>query len=707
MVYQMRLLGFVTLIAITVPVRSANDWNVPCLNGTCEYDLPSTSGASGTLQIWGSNNAISDITPAAGWEILGCSSDELSQDIRLVCMNNSITCDHLYEGGGAEGKLVRLPENCGRSAFARVARSWVPDDQSIPSNIAARVVRRDGSSSQVKALALDTDFSSGNSSDPVGFKIVGVNVPGVDMTAADAKLRRRDLSDLFGNAIDSVSDATSFNISNSTQLEPLDIDKKFNLFNQSIDCGAVTTTVSADVDAKAHVMATVGLVASGTVIPPDVTEFALTSDFSAKLNGSLDLKGDLTGSFETPTLTLFEIGIPGLDFPGIFSIGPNFQINAQATAELDVGVDMIVGLNYEIKNGHLVFPPSQDDAQKSDMNMTANDNSTSTGDFQIQDTPLQLSLSPSAQANGSVSAHLIPTLNLGVSALNDVVKANIFLNLDTSATLQLSLEGAAAQSNISIGQRDLTLRAPSKTVVKPTSIPQAVAAAKAAREELSRRTMMHDSAMMSSNSSHKNSKSMGMDTSMDSNNTSKNMGMGMDSNNTDSKGMDMGMNNDTSSNSTNSDSSVDNNNNTSDSNSTETDDGSGSFGGCFEILAGLDVNAGAEGSLFDIFDDSTQVTLFSKEFQLFQKCFGDQANNNQRRALSRSSPLTRRAKKAADSKGDAEDASAADDNNSADDSGASFACLPSDIAGPVSVVNDAIKALDILTQTDAKSKAKA
>jgi len=177
---------------------------------------------------------------------------------------------------------------------------------------------------------------------------------------------------------------------------------------------------------------------------------------------------------------------------------------------------MVVGLNYEIKNGHLVFPPSQDDAQKSDMNMTVNDNSTSTGDFQIQDTrefslfiglapstftnrplslstALQLSLSPSAQANGSVSAHLIPTLNLGVSALNDVVKANVFLNLDTSATLQLSLEAAGAQSNINIGQRDLTLavRAPSRTVVKPTSIPQAVAAAKAAREELSKRTMLH------------------------------------------------------------------------------------------------------------------------------------------------------------------------------------------------------------------------
>ncbi|THU98958.1 hypothetical protein K435DRAFT_795246 [Dendrothele bispora CBS 962.96] len=694
----MQLLGFVTLIAVIVPVRSANDWSVPCLNGTCEYDLPSSSGASGTLQIWGSNNSISDITPAAGWEILGCSSDEMSQDIRLVCMNNSTTCDHLYEGAGAEGKLVRLPESCGKSAFARVAKAWIPDDQSIPSNIAARVVRRDGNAPQVKALALDTDFSSGSSSDPVGFKVMGVNVPGVDMSPSNSDasqlLKRGFLDDIFGGVVDSVSDANSFNISNSTQLEPFDIDKKFNLFNQSIDCGPVTATVSADVNANAHFTAAVGLIASGTIIPPNVDQFALTSDFSAKLNGTLDLQGDLTGSFETPTLTLFEIGIPGLDFPGIFSIGPNFQINAQATAQLDVAVDMVVGLNYEIKNGHLVFPPSQDNASVSDMNatssanmnMTSSDNSTADGDFQIQDTPLQLSLSPSAQANGSVSAHLIPTLNLGVSALGDVVKANVFLNLDTSATLQLSLEGSAPQANVSIGGRGLTplaLRAPSPTVVKPTSIPQAVAAAKAARAELSGRSMMGDASMASS---------MGMDIS---NSTKMVSGMSQDnsSSNSNSTNNDSGTDNSSSSNSTD---------NAASSNSSEADSNSGNFGGCFEILAGLDVNAGAEGNLFDIFDDSTQVTLFSKEFQLFQKCFGDQANNNQRRALSSRTPSSRRhltTRKAAAKNADAGADSAADtkDNEKAGSVGdivAALDCLPSNIAGPVSVVNDAVKALE-------------
>lgn len=47
---------------------------------------------------------------------------------------------------------------CHKSAFARVARAWTAEDQSIPSSIAARVVRRDGTQPEVQALHLDINF---------------------------------------------------------------------------------------------------------------------------------------------------------------------------------------------------------------------------------------------------------------------------------------------------------------------------------------------------------------------------------------------------------------------------------------------------------------------------------------------------------------------------------------------------------------------
>jgi hypothetical protein len=42
-----------------------------------------------------------------------------------------------------------------------------------------------------------------------------------------------------------------------------------------------------------------------------------------------------------------------------------------------------------------------------------------------------------------------------------------------------------------------------------------------------------------------------------------------------------------------------------------------SLGGSFVITAGLDVNAGAKGTFFGLFDSSTKASLFKKSFTLF------------------------------------------------------------------------------------------
>lgn len=61
-----------------------------------------------------SPHAIADITPAAGWVVLDCDPNALSQDIRLVCQNDDIEasgCSHFFEGSGPVHKYVRLPES--------------------------------------------------------------------------------------------------------------------------------------------------------------------------------------------------------------------------------------------------------------------------------------------------------------------------------------------------------------------------------------------------------------------------------------------------------------------------------------------------------------------------------------------------------------------------------------------------------------------
>ncbi|KAK6981307.1 hypothetical protein R3P38DRAFT_2452981, partial [Favolaschia claudopus] len=148
--------------------------STPCFHGDCSYDIPSSSEVSGLLRVWGAADAISDITPAAGWTILDCEKGALSQDVRLVCHDSS-GCPHLAQSTGSVGKLVRLPESCGQSAFARVTRDWLHQDQALPVELASRLRRRDGVLPEVKGLTLDTDFHSTELSQagPVNFAIHG------------------------------------------------------------------------------------------------------------------------------------------------------------------------------------------------------------------------------------------------------------------------------------------------------------------------------------------------------------------------------------------------------------------------------------------------------------------------------------------------------------------------------------------------------
>lgn len=58
------------------------------------------------------------------------------------------------------------------------------------------------------------------------------------------------------------------------------------------------------------------------------------------------------------------MGIPGLDFPGILTIGPTFEINANAVASLDVLLDLSVGVVYNIEKAQFVFPPQEEEGEE-------------------------------------------------------------------------------------------------------------------------------------------------------------------------------------------------------------------------------------------------------------------------------------------------------------------------------------------------------
>ncbi|KAJ3569321.1 hypothetical protein NP233_g5126 [Leucocoprinus birnbaumii] len=501
-------------LQLVAQVQAANDWSQPCFSGVCYYDLPkSQKGPSGTLKIWGDDHAIADITTAGGWEILGCDPNSMAQDIRIVCKNpdSSGGCSKLFDTPstgkaqrtvpsstlpsvsasadvattsgstsiqGAVGKIVRLPENCGKSAFARISKIYVPTDQSIPASIARRLLIRGGTGTKpkVKAISIDMDFQKDTAPKygPVNFAIVGANYPGatakgnLDTPGSNKKARRslrrvyakRGLGDAVDSAVNAVGDVVddifnnSLNVSKSIDLDPFDVDKSFNLIDQTLDCssdlpvGGVNATVGVngevkvDVDAKFHSTVSLGIVASGTLLPPSFDNFGLTSDLSATLDSTITVSAGVGGDIDSGKIKLFEAGVPGLDFPGILSIGPTFQINAEGKASLDLDLDMTVGVKWTVDSAQFTFP----------------DGGSQGGSFTPDNTPLQVTVQPSGTATGTVELHLIPSVNFGIDALAGTVSAEVFVDLDASATATLMGTATGAQQSVNLKRDALSIR---------------------------------------------------------------------------------------------------------------------------------------------------------------------------------------------------------------------------------------------------------
>ncbi|KAH8923602.1 hypothetical protein BT69DRAFT_1262291 [Atractiella rhizophila] len=511
---------FLSVVSSVFSLVSArtNDWSVPCLSGQCSYDLPvsfnkeTNSRSLGSMRVWGNTSALSDITSAAGWTILDCNATSLSQDIRIVCPRGDEGCNNLFSGrGGGVNKLVRLPESCGKMPFARVARVWTHKNQSIPSNVK---LAKSGRIPTVHGLAIDTNFAAVDPSTvgTVNIAIQGSNLPGqadnATVTPADSSeaATKRGLFDFITDALNKFN---QIKVNESEPLDHLSFSKNLTVLDESISCSLPDGTTfdagfDVDVSGRFEGDVTIGIVATGTIVPPVLDNFAVYAGLSASLGGTLDIKAHAGASVAPPDITIFQANLAGLNFPGILNVGPSFNIVARAKAGIQVDADLKVDLSYSTQDTILFFPP--------------NDQFQSGGTWKPNPADLSLSVSPEATASGTLEFHLIPSISIGLDALS-IAKAEVFLNLDSSATLNANLAVTGPEINQNL------------SVPITASDPQ--------------------------------------------------------------------------------------------------------FSGCLDIAAGLDVNAGASADFFDIFKKDATISLFSKDFQILNKCFGDDATATTKRLKTR------------------------------------------------------------------------
>ncbi|KAH8983480.1 hypothetical protein EDB92DRAFT_1575878 [Lactarius akahatsu] len=432
-------------------VLAANDWLVPCTQGQCSWDMPADSGSSGTLQVWGPSTAISDITPATGWRIITrCDPAATEQEVQLECADGNPDCDHLFQGAGAVDTIVRLPDDCGPMPFARVTKYWTNQ----PNTPGSSTVTPRASDAQVHSLALDTNFAAATPplNGSVSFTLQGLNVKGSNgastLTTPAPAHRRRWLSlrgphgsprhihrrNFFGDMLRKLHDATAFNKTIRHDLQPVDFNGAKNLFTTSVKCTestaipvSSTASLSLDVDAAVHAAVSLGAVATGTLVPPKISEFGLTLGLDGNIDALFSITANLTGHVSSGAIPLFKIGIPGLSFPGILEVGPEFKVTGEIDVDLALtNIDADVRVTYNLSDVAAIFPPQHYETG---------------GAFKQGTSEVTISAAPNITdvgASVSVTGHLTPQIDIGLSALGGIASATVFLNLDASTSLKVS-----------------------------------------------------------------------------------------------------------------------------------------------------------------------------------------------------------------------------------------------------------------------------
>ncbi|KAF7312700.1 hypothetical protein MIND_00284700 [Mycena indigotica] len=692
------LVSLIPLLAAT-NVLAKNDWSVPCITGSCSYDLDPNGSSSGSLKIWGGVNAITDVTQAADWEILDCDSNSAAQDIRLVCKNDpnetDSKCGHLYQNIGAVNKIVRLPESCGPMAFARIANAWVPDDQSIPESIQKRIIRRSNTPPVVKALRIDTNFDAvdWNKIGAVNLAIQGVNVPGMDMsnfnTGSQARrfnsrrsvksgqvefteaVARGFFNDPLGtikngvnnaaNDVKSVAKAgeakaTSAATSAATKAaaKAEDAGKKAGTVakdaaTKAKDAATKAATKAKDAATKAATKAKDAATKAATQAKGVATKAAskakdVATNAASKAKGAATKVESAAKSVATtPFSASKSIDAPPLKFDknvnlvnsAIQCFGKSLSLNVNMDANADVKtvltvtasgtltkiasfnvvavmngklggtIDMTADISGTIDSGlipvfeigipGLVFPKileigptfkvnaevsgTMDVTMDMNVGVALDLNNTrivfppnkkaapQSNMFSLGDAPLTLNAAPDVQATGTLTALLSPQLDLGISAFGGKAEAQVFLAVDTTADLTMALDGSTAV------QKDKNGGAATETTDGTEEADEETADAE--EDE----TTEADEAVDETDETAEDP-----DAEAPAAEARSLAGRA--------------------------------------STTTVTPP---SIGGCVNVTANVNVNVGADGSFFGLFNQLASVPLFNKDFKIFDKCFGDQA----------------------------------------------------------------------------------
>lgn len=241
-----------------------------------------------------------------------------------------------------------------------------------------------------------------------------------------------------------LENATSFQFEPKVETAPVKFDGSVNLINyHDTKCvgggegGVASGSLKVDLDGKGGGSVKAGVIVDGSIVPPKIKDFAAYAGLSFDVDASVVIKAAILGGYESGRMSVIKpIGLPGLSIPGVLTIGPMIELQAEAKALLDLKIDSNVHLAYKVDNLELWYPKAKKASVEKGIH--------------TKPAPLKLKAKAKANAKGYIEGHLIPSLKLGVSALAGKAGADVFLEADAFARVSITAE-AHATANVKAG----------------------------------------------------------------------------------------------------------------------------------------------------------------------------------------------------------------------------------------------------------------
>ncbi|PPR04933.1 hypothetical protein CVT24_007314 [Panaeolus cyanescens] len=387
--------------------------------------------------------SVSSLDFASDWVVTSCDpSSDQPQQVLAYC---SLPLDHEDSGcghvfiGQAKHTIVRMPKSCGVGPYARVVSLDVHSDQNIlPDHHAARLPAGE----KVYSLSFDYNFAAiPDENGPVLMRADITNmqdywnemINSPPDSGTDTTRRRRDMKRNFHQAhqyekrwfgsFSSWLNRMNTVKSQNSIARTFSWADSYTIFHQEESCPNFHSSLDITVAGNAHLSSHFGYYLEATVVPPAIQQSYVYFSTGAGAQATFTITGLAGVNFDSDKLEVFSAGFPGLYYPGLLTLGPSLHVYVQLTGQLSMSGKFETSIGYTFPSFDVTIGKEDNNADSETFEPAVNPTSSNQG--------YNFGFGYNVALEGSAEAHVIPTLQLGLSILGgELMDAQVFAEAD-------------------------------------------------------------------------------------------------------------------------------------------------------------------------------------------------------------------------------------------------------------------------------------